>query len=611
MTNGEVAALSRTATVDPLDHPLVRRVAVFWGLLGAGYHLYLMSVGLLPNLVTRPVHLLFALPWVFVFAPAAGRLTRWSGWLAGAAGGAGCLWVALQRDALVDQYGYLEGPMQTAVAVALILVVLEMGRRAVKWILPAVALVALAYGLLGHLLPGRFGHPGFPVASFLGTLTIAEGGLWGPLTGISVDVVAVFVLLGAVVGAGEAGRAFMAIAVWSAGGLRAGAAKVAVVASALFGSISGSASANVASTGAITLPTMKRLGYPASLAAAVEAVASTGGQIMPPLMGAGAFVMAELLTRPYTDIVVAASLPAILFFVAVWVGVDLQARRAGLAPMPASERPAGRAVLRLLPFFALPFGVLLAVLFGTGRTPQSAAGAAIVTAVALLLVDERLRPVPRAFIDRVGRAAVDAGRQTAGIAAIIVCAGLIVGVLNQTGLGVKVTSAMLAVSGGQLWAALALTALACLILGMEVPTTAAYVICVAVAGPALIELGLPPLVTHLFVFWYALLSTITPPVCGTVFIAAGMAGAPWLAVAGRALRLGLGLYLVPIAFVVQPALLDPLGQPFEAAVAFVRVGAALWLVATALAGGADALALSWKRLAFLMAGLALLLVRLV
>jgi len=596
---------------DPLDHDWVRRVAIAWGLLGAGFHLYLISAGLLPNLVTRPLHLLLALPWVFLFAPGAGRWARWSGWGAATAGTVGCLWVALDRDTLVEQYGALQGPLQTALAVTLILVALEMGRRAIKWILPAVAVTALLYGLFGDLLPGRFGHPGFPLSSFLGTLTIAEGGLWGPLTGISVDVVAVFVLLGAVIGAGEAGRAFMALAAWSAGGLRAGAAKVAVIASALFGSISGSASANVASTGAITLPTMKRLGYPAPLAAAVEAVASTGGQIMPPLMGAGAFVMAELLSRPYTDIVVAATLPAILFFAAVWIGVDRQARRAGLAAIPASERPDGWTVLRLLPFFALPFGVLLAVLFGAGRTPQSAAGAAILTALALLLVDGRLRPVPRVFFDRVGRAAIEAGRQTAGIAAIIVCAGLIVGVLNQTGLGIKVTSAMLALSGGQLWAALALTALACLILGMEVPTTAAYVICVAVAGPALIDLGLPPLVAHLFVFWYALLSTITPPVCGTVFIAAGMADAPWLAVAGRALRLGLGLYLVPIAFVVQPALLDPLGQPFEAAVAFLRIGAALWLVAAALAGGEDGLARSWLRFAMLVAGVALLLVRFV
>ena len=179
--------------------------------------------------------------------------------------------------------------------------------------------------------------------------------------------------------------------------------------------------------------------------------------------------------------------------------------------------------------------------------------------------------------------------------------------LNQTGLGVKVTSAILAVSGGQLWAALLLTGIACLILGMEVPTTAAYVISVAVAGPALIELGLPPLVTHLFVFWYALLSTITPPVCGTVFIAAGMAGASWLPVAGRALKLGLGLYLVPIAFVIQPALVTPLIDPVATVIAFLRIAAALWLLAAAVADGADSLSKPWFRLLALTAGAALLL----
>lgn len=586
---------------------MLGRIAVIWGLIGATYHLYLVSAGLLPNLVTRPIHLLLALPWIFVFAPTESRAARWTGWAAALVGAAGSLWVAIGRDQLVEQYGYLEGPFQTVMAIALILVVLEMGRRAIKWILPAVALLALLYGLFGEALPGRFGHPGLPVGSFLGTLVIAEGGLWGPLTGISVDVVAVFVLLGAVVGAGEAGRAFMSLAIYGAGGLRAGAAKVSVIASALFGSISGSASANVASTGAITLPTMRRLGYPPALAAAVEAVASTGGQIMPPLMGAGAFVMAELLSRPYSDIVTAALLPALLFFLAVWVGIDRQAQRAGLKPIAIEDRPSGQEVLRLLPFFALPFAVLLTVLFGTGRTPQVAAGAAIATATALLLVNETWRPIPRAFVERLTKAAVEAGRQTAGIAAIIICAGIIVGVLNQTGLGVKVTSAILAVSGGQLWAALLLTGIACLILGMEVPTTAAYVISVAVAGPALIELGLPPLVTHLFVFWYALLSTITPPVCGTVFIAAGMAGASWLPVAGRALKLGLGLYLVPIAFVIQPALVTPLIDPVATVIAFLRIAAALWLLAAAVADGADSLSKPWFRLLALTAGAALLL----
>jgi TRAP transporter 4TM/12TM fusion protein len=374
----------------------------------------------------------------------------------------------------------------------------------------------------------------------------------------------------------------MNVATRLAGRLKGGAAKVSVLASALFGSISGSASANVASTGAFTIPTMKRLGYPRSLAAAVEAVASSGGQIMPPLMGAGAFVMVELLSTTYDVIVAAAILPAILFFLAVWFGIDWFAARNGLRPMDASEIPDRRAVLTTLPFFAIPFGALLIVLFGTGYTPQYAAGIAIFAATAMLPLNTDGFAGLRVTWERVTSASIDAARQIAMIASIILCAGIIIGVLNMTGLGVKVTSAILSFSGGQLWAALLLTALACLILGMEVPTTAAYVICISVAGPALQELGLPPLTAHLFVFWYALLSTITPPVCGTVFIAAGMADARWLKVAGHSMRLGIGLYIVPLGIVANPALIALTETPLFALGAFVKLGAGLALMSWGL-----------------------------
>lgn len=376
----------------------------------------------------------------------------------------------------------------------------------------------------------------------------------------------------------------MALATKLAGRFRAGAAKVSVLSSAFFGSISGSASANVASTGAVTLPAMKRLGYPASFAAAVEAVASSGGQIMPPLMGAGAFVMMELLRLNYTDIMAAAILPATLFFFAAWIGVDLFARRYGLGAMKKEEIPSGRVVFRLAPFFLIPFSLLLAVLFFTSYTPQFAAGLAVFAAAGLLIVNERLEfsvsMMGARFID----ACLHAADQIAMIASIIICAGLIIGVLNMTGLGVKVTSIILGLAGGKLWIALLLTAVACLILGMEVPTTAAYVICVSVAGPALQDLGLPPLHAHLFIFWYALLSTITPPVCGTVFIAAGMAETSWVPVAGQSMRLGLGLYFVPLAFVANPCLLHPGISPLLALLAFGKVAAGLWLLSKSLIG---------------------------
>ncbi|MDJ0895456.1 MAG: TRAP transporter fused permease subunit [Alphaproteobacteria bacterium] len=567
------------------------------------YHLWLIFSGLIPNLISRPVHLALALPWVFVIGVRDRGVMRWIGYGLCAAGLAGCVYIVLNRDALSDQYGSLEGAGQLALAAVMLTVVLEMARRAIRWALPAVAVLALCYGLFGDRIPGEFGHPGLPVESFLGTLVIAEGGLWGPLTGVSVNIVAVFVILGAMVGAGEGGTGFMALAMRLAGRLRAGAAKVSVLSSAFFGSISGSASANVASTGAVTLPTMKRLGYPPSLAAAVEAVASSGGQIMPPLMGAGAFVMVELLRVRYTDVMAAAILPAILFFLAAWVGVDAFARRYRLRGLRVDELPSTDLLARTVPFFALPFGVLLTILFATGYTPQFAAAIAIFVAAGLLITDRRLSFSASAAGGRLLQGCTDAARQVATIASIIVCAGIVIGVLNQTGLGVKVTSVIVGASGGDLWVALLLTALACLILGMEVPTTAAYVICVSVAGPALQELGLPALHAHLFVFWYALLSTITPPVCGTVFIAAGMAETPWVPVAGQAMRLGVGLYLVPLAFVANPALIHPEVSLAWAVAALVKIGAGLWLASQGLIGGLGAW---WLRPFALVAGLVLI-----
>ncbi len=544
------------------------------GVLSIGFHIWLIFSGLVPNLISRPAHMALALPWIFIFLSTTPR-SRWSGVFLTAIGLACCAYISANEAALSDQYGSLEGTLQMVIAATLILIVLEMARRAIGWPLPAISAIAVVYGLTGHHLPGEFGHPGLPAESFLGTLTIAEGGLWGSLTGISVSIVAIFIIMGAVLNAGEAGQGFMNLAIKAAGHLKAGAAKVSVLSSALFGSVSGSASANVASTGAITLPTMTRLGYPRRLAAAVEAVASSGGQIMPPLMGAGAFVMVELTGTPYTGIMAAALLPAILYFVTVWIGINAYADRYQLGALPAEQQPSARTVLITAAFFAIPFGVLLERMFIGGFTPQYAAASAILAGAALLLLDSRLSFDLQRTLRRIEQAAVGAGHQIAIVASIILCASLIIGVLGQTGLGVKITSLILSFSGEQLWPALLLTALACLILGMEVPTTAAYVICVSVAGPALQELGLPALHTHLFVFWFALLSTITPPVCGAVFIAAGMVGENWLKVAITAMALGVGLYVIPLGMVANRELIEIAATPMAALLAFAKVGIGL------------------------------------
>jgi len=549
----------------------------FWlGLSAAmvAFHLGLIFSGLVPNLVSRPLHLAFVLPWVFIFG-AKSRPQLISGMMLSLLGVSAALWIAVNHDALGDQYGFLEGDLQIAIAVTLLGCVIEAARRAIGWPLPLVATAALAYALFGSYIPGEFGHSGTPLRSFLGTMTIAEGGIWGSLTAVSVGVVSIFVIFGAVLNAGEAGQGFMNVAAAAAGRLTGGAAKVSVISSALFGSISGSASANVASTGAITLPAMTKLGYPKRLAAAVEAVASSGGQIMPPLMGAGAFVMVELTGVPYTGIMGAAVLPAVLFFFAVWMGINAYAVRFELRGIDESEQPATRDVVITSGFFLVPFSVLLWGMFGAGYTPQYAACMAILTGAVLLLFNREARFDREQIAARLSSALLNAARQIAMIASIIFCASIIIGVLSITGLGVKITSLILSGSGGLLWPSLLLTALACLVLGMEVPTTAAYVICVSVAGPALIQQGLEPLQAHLFVFWFALLSTITPPVCGAVFIAAGMIGENWIKVALTAMALGVGLYVIPLGMIANPDILRLVEAPMAALVAFVRMAVGL------------------------------------
>ena len=547
------------------------------------YHLGLVFSGLVPNLVSRPLHMAVILPWVFLFG-ATGRWQVISGAVLTVLGVGAAGWIALNHEMLGDQYGFLESNFQIGVAAVLLLCVIEAARRAIGWPLPLVAVIALAYALLGQYIPGEFGHAGTPIQSFLGTMTIAEGGIWGSLTAVSVGVVSIFVIFGAVLNAGEAGQGFMNVAAAAAGRLTGGAAKVSVLSSALFGSISGSASANVASTGAITLPAMTRLGYPKRLAAGVEAVASSGGQIMPPLMGAGAFVMVELTGTPYTQIMGAAILPAILYFWAVWVGINAYATRFELKGIRDEDRPAKRDVVITALFFLVPFTVLMIGMFGVGYTPQYAACLAILAGALLLLTNGRLTFDPRQTAERVTEALLNSAKQVAMIAAIILCASIVIGVLGVTGLGVKITSLILSGSGGLLWPSLILTALACLVLGMEVPTTAAYVICVSIAGPALTQLGLAPLQAHLFVFWFALLSTITPPVCGAVFIAAGMIGENWVKVAGTAMALGIGLYIIPLGMIANPGILELTTAPALALFAFVRIGLGLALISHGLIG---------------------------
>ena len=552
------------------------KIWIIFGLTSIIFHIFLIFSGLVPNLVSRPLHMALIIPWVFLYKNKNFSKNIIS-YVFVVLGVFCCLWTSFNHELLSDQYGFLEGDFQTFISLSLLLIVLEMARRSVGWPLPLVSLLSLLYGVFGNFIPGEFGHPGIPINSFLGTLTIAEGGIWGTLTGVSVSIVAIFVIFGSFLNSGEAGSGFMNIAIAFAGRLKGGAAKVSVISSALFGSISGSASANVASTGMVTLPAMLKLGYPRRLAASVEAVASSGGQIMPPLMGAGAFVMVELTGVPYNQIILAALLPAILFFFAVWVGIDFYSKKYDLKPINKENLPKKSLVLLTSIFFFIPFSVLLIFMY-IGFTPQYSAAVAILVSFFLLFFN-----IDNGFNFKIGlnrffKACISSGSQISLIGSIILCASIIIGILSITGLGVKLTSFIISASGNNIWPALLLTGLACLVLGMEVPTTAAYVICVSVAGPALVDMGLELLQVHLFVFWFALLSTITPPVCGTVFIAAGMVSENWLKVSITSMSLGIGLYFIPLAMIANKSIIELNSTFILSILAFVKIAIGLTLL---------------------------------
>ena len=552
------------------------KIWIIFGLTSIIFHIFLIFSGLVPNLVSRPLHMALIIPWVFLYKNKNFSKNIIS-YVFVVLGVFCCLWTSFNHELLSDQYGFLEGDFQTFISLSLLLIVLEMARRSVGWPLPLVSLLSLLYGVFGNFIPGEFGHPGIPINSFFGTLTIAEGGIWGTLTGVSVSIVAIFVIFGSFLNSGEAGSGFMNIAIAFAGRLKGGAAKVSVISSALFGSISGSASANVASTGMVTLPAMLKLGYPRRLAASVEAVASSGGQIMPPLMGAGAFVMVELTGVPYNQIILAALLPAILFFFAVWVGIDFYSKKYDLKPINKENLPKKSLVLLTSIFFFIPFSVLLIFMY-IGFTPQYSAAVAILVSFFLLFFN-----IDNGFNFKIGlnrffKACISSGSQISLIGSIILCASIIIGILSITGLGVKLTSFIISASGNNIWPALLLTGLACLVLGMEVPTTAAYVICVSVAGPALVDMGLELLQVHLFVFWFALLSTITPPVCGTVFIAAGMVSENWLKVSITSMSLGIGLYFIPLAMIANKSIIELNSTFILSILAFVKIATGLTLL---------------------------------
>jgi TRAP transporter 4TM/12TM fusion protein len=503
----------------------------------------------------------------------ADRLGTWTGYALAATAVASAFYLAANHEQLVRRAASPTG-IDLLLGVLTIVVVLELARRSTGWGLVSVAGLALTYAFVGPYLPGLLAHRGYGPTRLVEHLYLSTEGIWGIPLGVSADFVYLFILFGAILDAAGGGALLLGLASRLAGNTRGGPAKTAALSSAFMGSLSGSAVANVVTTGTFTIPIMKRAGFKPHFAAGVEAAASTGGQLMPPIMGAGAFILATWTQVPYIEVALAATIPAILYYVALVAAIHFRAGRMGIGPSSLDKLEPVRARLHLL----LPLLVIV-VMLAMGRSPMRAAFWGVTGGFAVALI----RPATRLRWEDVQRALLSAGSGTVQVAAACAAAGIVVGVASLTGIGLRMSELIVTLAGGRLFPALVLTALGSIVLGMGLPTTAAYVVLAALGAPALVELGVPLLAAHLFIFYFGVISNVTPPVSLAAYAASGIAGASAMRSSITAMVLALAGFLVPFLFVYGPPLLL-IGNVFEVALAVATGSVGVVALAAATMG---------------------------
>ena len=511
----------------------------------------------MPSILFYAWHLLIGLVLIFLYKPLGGskELSPGMRTLCRAVD-----WILIALTAVVSFYVIfnfetytttMQNNMMTkelyVFGIIITLLVLEAGRRMLGNVLPIIAIVAIIYALTGDKIPGLFGHRGYSMQRVVLAI-FSDRGVYGTPIGTSATNVYLFLLFAAFLSVSGADIIFQNIAIAAAGRKRGGPAKMAVIASAFFGTISGSCVANVVSTGAFTIPLMKRNGYPKKFAGAVEAVASTGGQIMPPIMGAAAFVLSDVARVPYAEVCIAAILPALMYYICLVKMVDLEAVKHNLAGLSEDEVPNLKESLARGMKLFIPVGVLLFMMLGLKTTPMKAA----IFATAAILVTGVLDSKDRMTLKGVVNGAVAAGKSLCSVVAACSTAGIVVAVFSLTGLGLKFSNFIVQLGSNSLIPSLILAMLVCAILGMGLPTTAAYIVCATAIAPALTGLGLPILAAHLFLMYFASISAITPPVAVASYAAAGIAEENPMKVGLQAVKLGITGFILPFAFALNP-----------------------------------------------------------
>jgi TRAP transporter 4TM/12TM fusion protein len=575
------------------------------------FQLWTAGVGTLTGVTQRSVHLTFAIVLAFMFYPVAKtarqRRLPWYDLALGVVGAYAALYVTLHYEDLLMRVG-TPAPMDIACGIVLIVLVLEGTRRAVGFWLPGITVMFLLYAFVGPWMPELLSHRGYTVRRVVGQLYLTTEGLFGIPLGVSATFVFAFVLFGAVLERTGAGEYLIRIAFSLVGHTRGGPAKVAVVASAFMGTITGSSIANTATIGSMTIPLMKRVGFKPEVAGGIETAAGGNGQLMPPVMGAAAFVMAEWLRLPYLEIAKAAALPAIIDQLALLGAVHLLALKHGIRGLPKADLP------RFVPTFLsglhylVPVGVLLYYLVIKEYTPLTSAFMSLVAAAGMFLVAStiqgaRRRPIVPGLdpaegvapaLREAGRRLVQAcymgARNMASVALTCACAGIIVGIVTLTGVGLNLSSIVVDLSTGSLYLGLFLTMVACLILGMGVPTTPTYIIMATLTAPALAALGqaqglqIPIIAIHLFVFYFGILADDTPPVGLAAYAAAGIARSDPFKTGIRAFSLDMRTFLLPFMFITAPAMLLIDTTWHEAAWIFVTASVGMYGLAAAMQG---------------------------
>lgn len=562
---------------------------------------YTLTNGISP-VPMRVITLTAALLTMFLMFPATRRSggARWSLWLnvvlMAAALASGAYMVSqystmVWRMGIPDHADLLFGAIE-------ILLVLEAARRSMGPPLVGIVGVFILYALFGGIIPGMLGHAPIDVSRLIGEVYLTTSGLWGVLLAVVATYVGIFTLFGNFLNQVGAGSWFISIAQSLVGWARGGPAKIAVFASALSGSIIGNSSANVVTVGTFTIPLMKKIGYKADMAGAVEACASTGGQIMPPVMGASAFIIAEVLGIPFSDVVIAAAIPAALYFASLLMLSDFEARRLDLRGTPRSELPPFGRAFRTGWWNVIPIATLIVLLFAVRVDAAFAGLGGLVAGVVVGIVNRR----DRLTLDRALSALIGFARGLVEVAIACAAGGVLVAVVDLTGLGFKFSQAILNVSGHNLLLTMVLTAAAAIVLGMGMPTTAVFIVLSVLIAPALINLHVIPVAAQLFVFFFGAYSAVTPPVAVAAYAAAPIAEASAAAVGVRAFRLALPSFVIPFMFVLHPGLL------FHAQSAAAMVGgiAETLLAMLAMMGVTSGVfltrrALPWERLALLVA----------